>query len=101
MGAVLGGGTPEQVEAAGEYAMALGLAFQIRDDMLDEIGDQEGCWGSLWARTAPNGKSTFVTIHGLEACQRLVEQETVRAEQRSDRAVFRRQRFLRRCQSGW
>lgn len=41
MGAVLGGGTPEQVRSAGEFARALGMAFQIRDDMLDEIGSQE------------------------------------------------------------
>lgn len=93
MGAVLGGGTPEQVEAAGEYAMALGLAFQIRDDMLDEIGDQKALGKPVGSDSA-NGKSTFVTIHGLEACQRLVEQETVRAEQALRQGGFQKTAFL-------
>lgn len=93
MGAVLGSGTPEQVEAAGEYAMALGLAFQIRDDMLDEIGDQKALGKPVGSDSA-NGKSTFVTIHGLEACQRLVEQETVRAEQALRQGGFQRTEFL-------
>ena len=37
MGVQCAGGTPEQVAAAEEYAMNLGLAFQIRDDVLDTL----------------------------------------------------------------
>jgi len=39
VGVLLGGGSPEQVVAAERYAEALGVAFQIRDDILDLTGD--------------------------------------------------------------
>ena len=41
LGALAGGATEEQFDAACRFAAALGLAFQIRDDMLDVIGTQE------------------------------------------------------------
>lgn len=41
MGALLGGGNEESVEALAEYAYNLGLTFQIVDDILDIIGDPE------------------------------------------------------------
>lgn len=41
MGALLGGGTPDQVQALSEYGYNLGVAFQIIDDVLDVIGDPE------------------------------------------------------------
>ena len=75
MGAVLGGGSEEAVEAAGQFALRLGLAFQIRDDMLDCMGSQEEL-GKPIGSDAENGKSTFVTLFGLDACQTMVEQET-------------------------
>lgn len=40
-GAVLADGDPEQVLAMGEYGLNLGIAFQIVDDILDVVGDQE------------------------------------------------------------
>ena len=39
LGVLAGGGNEEQLQAAGSFAAQLGLAFQIRDDMLDRIGD--------------------------------------------------------------
>ena len=75
MGVILGGGTLEQYAAAGEFALHLGMAFQIRDDMLDEIGSQEEL-GKPIGSDADNHKSTFVSLLGLEACQKLVEDET-------------------------
>ena len=41
MGVVAGGGTPEQEEAAAEFADHLGMAFQIRDDILDVTATEE------------------------------------------------------------
>lgn len=78
MGAVLGHGTPAQIDAAGVFASHLGLAFQIRDDMLDEISSQEEL-GKPVGSDAENGKSTFVRLYGLDKCQLLVESETDKA----------------------
>ena len=75
MGVLLGGGDLEQFQAAGEFATHLGMAFQIRDDMLDEIGSQEEL-GKPVGSDADNHKSTFVSLLGLEKCQELVESET-------------------------
>ena len=41
LGVLAGGGSKEQLAAASEFASHLGLAFQIRDDILDVIGDAE------------------------------------------------------------
>lgn len=75
MGVVCGGGSPEQLQAAGEYADALGLAFQIRDDMLDATGDPV----LLGKATAKDEKkNTFVKLYGIAACKEMILQETNR-----------------------
>ncbi len=73
LGVLAGGGTPQQEAAAGEFAHHLGLAFQIRDDMLDVIGDATKLGK---ATGADEGKNTFVRLYGLEACERLVKHHT-------------------------
>ena len=78
IGAILGGGTAGQISAAGAYAQHLGMAFQIRDDMLDCIGDQREL-GKPIGSDAENGKSTFMTLFGLDRCAQMVEQETAQA----------------------
>ncbi len=94
MGAVLGGGSESQIQAAGEYAMALGMAFQIRDDMLDEIGSRRQLGKPIGSDSA-NGKSTFVTIHGIKECQRLVEEETRKAISALEQGGFVTTEFLK------
>ena len=94
MGAVLGGGTEAQITAAGQYAQALGMAFQIRDDMLDEIGTQAEL-GKPIGSDREEGKSTFVTLLGLEECERLVEAETEKAVSALEQGDFRRTDFLK------
>lgn len=94
MGAVLGGGSEEQIRATGEFAMALGLAFQIRDDMLDEIGSRRQLGKPIGSDSA-NGKSTFVTIHGIKECQRLVEEETRKAITALEHGGFVTTEFLK------
>lgn len=42
IGGVLGGGTPEEVDCLYNYGRAVGIAFQIKDDILDSPGDPEG-----------------------------------------------------------
>ena len=73
LGAVAGGGTEEQVQAAAKFAAGLGLAFQIRDDMLDVIGTQEEMGKGVGTDAA---KNTFVRLYGLEKCEELVRKYT-------------------------
>ena len=47
------------------YASALGLAFQIADDILDETGDEAKA-GKRLKKDAEAGKATFVSILGVE-----------------------------------
>ena len=76
LGVLAGGGTEEQVTAAAYFADQLGLAFQIRDDMLDVIGDAS----KLGKATGMDGtKNTFVRLYGLERCEELVREHTALA----------------------
>ena len=67
-------------EAARVYATNVGLAFQIRDDMLDVIGSAED-FGQPIGSDASNRKSTYVTLLGLEECERRVLAYTERAKE--------------------
>ena len=73
LGAIAGGAGEEQINAAAGFAGCLGLAFQIRDDMLDVIGDA-GELGKAVGHDA--GKNTFVRLYGLEKCEKLVQKYT-------------------------
>ena len=73
LGAIAGGAGEEQIKAAAGFAGCLGLAFQIRDDMLDVIGDA----GELGKATGHDAdKNTFVRLYGLEKCEELVQKYT-------------------------
>ena len=61
----------QQLDAAKTYAQNLGLAFQIRDDMLDVIGD-EATFGKPIGSDKAEKKTTFVDLLGLAACEREV-----------------------------
>lgn len=73
MGAIAGGATPEQYDAACQYAAGLGLAFQIRDDMLDVIGSAEELGKGVGT---DQDKNTFVRLCGLQKCEELVHRYT-------------------------
>lgn len=63
---------------AEEYTAALGLAFQIKDDILDVTGDQNKM-GKTLMKDAAGEKTTFVTLMGLEGAKRELEKETEKA----------------------
>ena len=73
LGVLAGQGTKEQLLAAETFANHLGLAFQIRDDMLDVIGDAK-IMGK--ATGVDKTKNTFVQLYGLDKCNELVETHT-------------------------
>ena len=76
LGVIAAGGTGEQIEAAAKFAGCLGLAFQIRDDMLDVIGTQEEMGKGVGT---DEQKNTFVKLHGLQKCEELVQKYTASA----------------------
>ena len=71
--------TAEQIESAARYASELGMAFQIRDDMLDQESTTEEL-GKPVGSDAANQKATFATLYGHEKCARLVEEHTAAAK---------------------
>ena len=78
-GAILGGASEEQRLALSRYAHDVGLAFQIVDDLLDELGTAEDL-GKATQKDAAAGKATFVSLLGVEEARR-------RAELLADQAV--------------
>jgi geranylgeranyl pyrophosphate synthase len=66
--------------AAEEYGYQLGMAFQIRDDMLDVIGDADE-FGKPIGSDKEEGKVTFVDLLGIEGCQEAVLACTERAKE--------------------
>ncbi len=76
LGVLAAGGNDIQQKAADAFAANLGLAFQIRDDMLDVIGNAE----QLGKAVGVDGnKNTFVQLYGLETCETLVKSYTEQA----------------------
>ena len=73
LGVIAAGGSEEQLKAAAGFAAALGMAFQIRDDMLDVIGTQEEMGKGVGTDA---NKNTFVRLYGLEKCAELVNTYT-------------------------
>jgi geranylgeranyl diphosphate synthase type I len=63
-GAIIGGGTPDQVEVLTEYGRLIGLAFQIQDDYLDVISDEENL-GKPVGSDITEGKMTLMVVHAL------------------------------------
>ena len=76
LGVIAAGGSGEQIEAAAKFAGLLGLAFQIRDDMLDVIGTQEEMGKGVGTDET---KNTFVKLYGLSKCEGLVQEYTAKA----------------------
>ena len=71
------------MDAAWHYATNLGLAFQIRDDVLDAVSTAEEL-GKPVGSDAANQKATYVNLLGVEACEALVLDYTVRAKEALD-----------------
>lgn len=68
LGGILAGGTEEQILALTSYAQALGLAFQIKDDILDVVGDSETL-GKPAGSDQRQNKVTYVSLLGLKGAE--------------------------------
>lgn len=71
-GAMLAGGSKEQIDALTLYAEKFGLAFQITDDILDVVGTQEKI-GKPVGSDIRNQKVTYVTLHTLDGAKNLAQ----------------------------
>lgn len=63
IGAIVGGGTEEQIEALRGYGLATGLAFQIQDDLINLIGSDQS---KDYRSDITEGKRTLVVVHALQ-----------------------------------
>jgi len=89
VGALLGGGRPADVRALGNYGEGVGLAFQIIDDILDQVGSAEGLGKSV-GKDRRDRKATFPALLGVPASRR-------RAARAADGAIRALARFGRRA----
>lgn len=78
IGAVLAGASGEDVKIVEKMASAVGLAFQIQDDILDVTSTQE-MLGKPVLSDEKNSKTTYVTLEGLEKARTDVEEISERA----------------------
>lgn len=72
IGAMLASASSKDIEQLSKYAEKIGLAFQIKDDILSEIGNQEEL-GKPVGNDRERGKCTYVTKYGLEEAQKMLD----------------------------
>jgi farnesyl diphosphate synthase len=85
MGAVCGQSAPAQYQALSDYGAAVGLAFQVVDDILDVVADS-ATLGKTAGKDAAADKPTYVSLLGLAPAQAYARQlldEALLALQRS------------------
>lgn len=93
IGALMGGGSEEEIEAVDEFAKNLGVAFQIQDDILDVTGSEEEL-GKPIGSDAEENKNTYVRLVGLEKSRGLSEEYSENAKKALD--IFgERAKFLK------
>lgn len=71
-GVIIAGGTDKDIEKLSLYAEKIGLAFQIKDDILSEIGDAN-VLGKPVGNDKEKGKCTYVSKYGLEEAKKMLE----------------------------
>lgn len=100
LGGLAAGADEEQLAALEGYGRAVGLAFQITDDLLDVAGTAEEV-GKAVGKDAGRGKLTFPAVFGIDRSRQYVQELLVEAENHLARFGERREklrmvaRFLR------
>ena len=80
LGAVLAGASEAQEANLAAYGRAVGLAFQIVDDLLD-VEESSAELGKTAGKDAAQHKITFPAVYGLEVSHRMAAEECERAHQ--------------------
>ena len=78
IGAILAGADEPEQKAVSDYAMELGLCFQIVDDLLDATSTREAL-GKTAGSDAEQEKATFVGVYGLEGAREQADESVGRA----------------------
>lgn len=78
LGAVASGASQAQQDALRQFAFSVGLVFQMVDDVLDVVSTTQEL-GKPVGSDAQNGKTTFVTLHGVEGTRALAARTTAEA----------------------
>ena len=73
VGAILGGATNKQVSMIEKAGSNVGIAFQIQDDILDIEGDEQAL-GKPVGSDIKNGKSTYVSLYGMDKAKEKVKE---------------------------
>ena len=97
MGAILANANEKDLEKLTKYAEKIGLAFQIKDDILSEEGDPK-ITGKPVGNDKEMGKCTYVSKYGLQGAKKILEEITKEAIEKlkeyGDRAEFLRELAL-------
>lgn len=84
IGAILGGADDRLFQDIVWMASCIGMAFQIQDDILDMTGDETKL-GKPVGSDKKNEKTTFVTLHGIEAAKEKVKELSAEALQLAEK----------------
>ncbi|HHT72744.1 MAG TPA: polyprenyl synthetase family protein [Firmicutes bacterium] len=76
-GGLIGGASPDQLGTLTEFGEHFGLAFQITDDILDEVGEAEAL-GKAVGRDREMGKLTYPSLFGLEKARAMAQESAAK-----------------------
>jgi len=76
VGAIIGGGSEEEIEALRSFGMAAGLAFQIQDDILNLVG-KPGTAKKDYRSDITEGKRTLIAVHAIQNSEQSKELVTI------------------------
>ena len=80
MGVAAAGGSQRMLDSAGHFGAALGMAFQIRDDMLDVLSTEEEL-GKPIGSDVQEHKNTYMVLLGKDGCEETVQKITKYAKE--------------------
>ncbi|MBR4892825.1 MAG: polyprenyl synthetase family protein [Clostridia bacterium] len=84
LGAILAGEDDKTIELMAEFGSLIGMAFQIKDDILDKTGDAKDL-GKPIGSDEKNNKTTYLTYKSIEECEDIIKNLTARADKILDR----------------
>ena len=90
IGAIMAGASQADIDKLTVYAEKIGLAFQVKDDILSEIGDIKEL-GKPVGNDKERGKCTYTTKYGIEKAQEMLKtitEEAIEAIEAFDNSDF-------------